>query len=143
MRLLRPPGKHIFLRKPVGKVRGRQRTSTVAGKLRSHIRRISTTGEPLVQYARQLIREGKLAADSPTFGPLLASRVNLRPRCPGASRRSFQVRAFRVIFFRMGRHGLFLAAIKRVVANRETFIRSRHCRPDQPLSTGTGRKYAD
>jgi len=142
-------GKHIFCEKPVGKspreTADIEQVAREAGVLT--FVGFNYRWSPLVQYARQLIREGKLGRLTHFRGRFLAGYAS-NPETPLSWRFQKEFSGSGVsgdLLSHVVDMGLFLAGpIKRVVANRETFIRSRPLPPGSTRSPQEpGRKYAD
>jgi predicted dehydrogenase len=137
-------GKHIFCEKPVGKSPREtaeiERAARQAGVLT--FVGFNYRWSPLVQYARQLVAEGKLGKLTHFRGRFLAGYAS-SPQTVLSWRFQKELSGSGVsgdLLSHVVDMGLFLAGpIKRVVANQETFIRRR------PLATprDTASEYGD
>lgn len=135
-------GKHIFCEKPVGKnpeetaeIERRARTAGVLTFVGFNYR-----WAPMVQYARQLISEGKLGGLTHFRGRFLAGYA-ANPETPLSWRFQEELSGSGVsgdLLTHVIDMSLFLAGpIKRVVSNRETFIQRR------PKDNGTLNKVTN
>jgi len=135
-------GKHIFCEKPVG--RNRQETAEIA-RVAREAGVLTFVGfnyrwSPLVQYAKQLISEGKLGKLTHFRGRFLAGYAAC-PQTPLSWRFQKEFSGSGVsgdLLSHVVDMGLFLAGpIERVVSNRETFIHSRPVAASGPPSPDT------
>ncbi|HST11620.1 MAG TPA: Gfo/Idh/MocA family oxidoreductase [Terriglobales bacterium] len=134
-------GKHIFCEKPVGRNAG----ETAEIDLRAREAGVLTfvgfnyRWAPMVQYARQLIRDEKLGRLTHFRGRFLAGYAS-SPETPLSWRFQQELSGSGVsgdLLTHVVDMSLFLAGpIKRVVGNRETFIQRR---PSEAPSSGSSR----
>jgi predicted dehydrogenase len=123
-------GKHIFCEKPVGKSPGETAEIEQQARKASVLTFVGFNyrWSPMVQYARQLIREGKLGQLTHFRGRFLAGYAS-SPETPLSWRFQHELSGSGVsgdLLSHVVDMSLFLAGpIRRVVANRATFIQSR------------------
>jgi predicted dehydrogenase len=134
-------GKHIFCEKPVGKSPGETAEIERAARQASILTFVGFNyrWSPLVQYARQLVSEGKLGKLTHFRGRFLAGYAS-NPQTILSWRFQKEFSGSGVsgdLLSHVIDLGLFLAGpIKRVVANQETFIRQRPLAASEASSHG-------